>query len=113
MGGPPISSNLNEAAARRLAAGRTATTTGRPAGLSVAGAAPGSSLSSARSPVSPSSGSTATPSPGAGSQTQHEVLHNFFQSLLSTKDRPQANASNRSSPAKPNGTTNGVEEGSS
>lgn len=29
-------------------------------------------------------------SPGSGGQTQHEVLQNFFQSLLSSKDRPSA-----------------------
>ncbi|KAF4619559.1 hypothetical protein D9613_004983 [Agrocybe pediades] len=112
MGGPSSTSNLNEAAARRLAAQRTTSATGRPAGLSVAGAAPASSLSSARSPISPAGGG-ATPSPGAGSQIQHEVLQNFFLSLLNTKDRPQGSASTRSSPAKPNGTTNGTEEGGS
>lgn len=34
-------------------------------------------------------------SPGSGGQTQHEVLQNFFQSLLSSKDRPGSAAAAR------------------
>ncbi|KDR84036.1 hypothetical protein GALMADRAFT_236631 [Galerina marginata CBS 339.88] len=111
MGDPGNSTNLGDAAARRLAAagGRTATTSARP-GLSALGTSSSpTNISAARSPVSPSA-TTASPSPGATGQTQHEVLQNFFQSLLSTKDRTAAGA-NRS-PSKPNGTTNGTEEGS-
>lgn len=35
----------------------------------------------------PSSNTGATPTPPSGPQPQHEVLHNFFQSLLSSRDR--------------------------
>ncbi|PPQ79491.1 hypothetical protein CVT25_003373 [Psilocybe cyanescens] len=107
MGGVGITTNLGDAAARRLATGRTAMTAGRPAGLSALGtSATPANISASRSPVSPS-GSATSPSGGA---SQHEVLQNFFQSLLSTKDRG-AGGSNRSSPAKPNGNSNGTEEG--
>ncbi|KAF7332396.1 Cytoplasmic dynein 1 light intermediate chain 1 [Mycena kentingensis (nom. inval.)] len=58
--------------------------------------------------TSPRQGSTApVPSPTSisnGGAAQHEVLHNFFQSLLSSKDR-----GGKAPPAKPNGT--GAEEG--
>jgi dynein light intermediate chain 1 len=81
---------------------------GRPANLSTLGPA---SPATTRSPVSPS----ANPGQSPGGQSQHEVLQNFFQSLLSTKDRtangPRGAASNAT---KTNGTSaNGiVEEGS-
>ena len=60
-------------------------TASRPAGIPTLGTL--SSVSS-RSPGSPSA-NTGSPSPGATGQSQHEVLQNFFQSLLSTntKDR--------------------------
>ncbi|EPQ59183.1 hypothetical protein GLOTRDRAFT_113948 [Gloeophyllum trabeum ATCC 11539] len=50
-------------------------------------------------------------SPSPTGQTQHEVLQNFFQSLLSSKDRPgAAAAASRTSTAKPaNGTSPGAE----
>ncbi|KAF9480672.1 dynein 1 light intermediate chain [Pholiota conissans] len=105
VGGP----SLNISAATRAAAARTATT-GRPAGLSVLGAsASPTNISGSRSPVSPGV-EGAISSPGVG-PTQQKVLQDFFQSLLSTKDRGGA-ASARSSPSKPNGNTNGTEEGS-
>lgn len=84
----PLAASVNGDASRK-ASGRSA---GRPgSGLTVpgAGGVPG------RSPVaSPTLAST--PSPTSG-QTQHEVLQNFFQSLLSSKDRPGASASVRTS----------------
>lgn len=109
VGGIGISTNLGADAARRLgAASRTAPTAGgRPAGLSALGTSAAPNLSASRSPVSPS-GSATSPSTSGGA-SQHEVLQNFFQSLLSTKDRG-AGGSNRSSPSKPNGNSNGTEE---
>lgn len=103
MGGGGMTMNLGDAASRRLAAGRANTTVGRPGGLPSISP---TNISAARTPVSP--GGTSATSPGGGS-SQHEVLHNFFQSLLSTKDRG-GGGSARSSPAKPNG--NNTEEGS-
>jgi dynein light intermediate chain 1 len=53
-------------------------------------------------------------SPTSG-QTQHEVLQNFFQSLLTPKDRagPAATAASNKQPIarKPNGDTGGPEDG--
>jgi dynein light intermediate chain 1 len=77
--------------------GATRLGAGRPAGT--AGLGRPSSLSTSLSPVTPTtSRSPASPSnnPGQspGGQSQHEVLQNFFQSLLSTKDRG-ANASRK------------------
>ena len=93
----------------RKAPGRTA---GRPAsGLSVpgAGGVPG------RSPVA-SPTLAASPSP-TGGQTQHEVLQNFFQSLLSSKDRPGAGTPVRTSasaniPPKPSSNEDTPDESS-
>ncbi|PPQ68272.1 hypothetical protein CVT26_006188 [Gymnopilus dilepis] len=102
--------NLGDPAARRLAAGgRVATSgAGRPAGLSALGTATSpTNLTPGRSPVSPNPSAT---SPGGTGQSQHEVLQNFFQSLLSTKDRAGAS---RTSPVKTNGTGAGAEEGGS
>lgn len=112
MGGAGAS--LSADAARRLAAARSgATAPGRPAGLAALGPSSPTSLSASRSPISP-----AGPSPGPGSGSSHEVLHNFFQSLLSNKDRSAAGGTGlNSSPTKrpTNGThSNGadVQEGS-
>ena len=86
---------------------------GRPASLSTLGPVSPTSISTTRSPVSPS----ANPGQSPGGQSQHEVLQNFFQSLLSTKDRT-ANASRGAAlnATKTNGTSTGnngfVEEGS-
>ncbi|KAH9482492.1 Cytoplasmic dynein 1 light intermediate chain 2 [Psilocybe cubensis] len=109
VGGIGITTNLGSDAARRLAAAsRTGPTAGgRATGLSALGTSTAGSLSASRSPVSPS-GSATSPS-GSGGASQHEVLQNFFQSLLSTKDRGTG-GSTRSSPAKPNGNSNVPEE---
>lgn len=49
----------------------------------------------------------ATPSP-TGGQTQHEVLQNFFQSLLSSKDRAAGTSPNsKARPASPKPAENG------
>jgi dynein light intermediate chain 1 len=94
------------AADRRLSRGTrpvasTLSTTGGPAAASAAHLG--------RQPTSPSNTS---PSP-TGGQTQHEVLQNFFQSLLSSKDRAGASAAQtRTSPPQTNGTGTG-EEGTS
>jgi dynein light intermediate chain 1, cytosolic len=65
----------------------------------------GTSAAPGRSPGSPTP--AASPSPTSG-QTQHEVLQNFFQSLLSSKDRAGASAvaSGRTSASpRPNGSS--------
>jgi dynein light intermediate chain 1, cytosolic len=82
--------------ARRRAAGRPPSSTlSTSLGVSTAAAGAG------RTAASPALGS-AGPSSASG-QTQHEVLQNFFQSLLSSKDR-QGSGSARSPPPKTNGT---------
>ncbi|KAI0796973.1 DLIC-domain-containing protein [Abortiporus biennis] len=106
-GGPsPLSASVSSDGGRKSGS----RTTGRPtSGLSVPGipgGAPG------RSPVT-SPTMPGTPSPSSGGPTQHEVLQNFFQSLLSSKDRPGASAAARAATApKTNGNTSGTEEGS-
>lgn len=95
IGGPPPIST--EGAPRRAPAGRTAAP-GRPTGLSTLGTSGLSPTHGAgRTPTSPAP-ATGTPSPTNGGQTQHELLHNFFQSLLSSKDRPGASAAAASRP---------------
>lgn len=71
--------------------------TARPvAGLSVPGVGAPGTRSQVSSPTLPSS-----PSPTPGGQTQHEVLQNFFQSLLSSKDRASGATSTGRSAPKP------------
>ncbi|PFH49236.1 hypothetical protein AMATHDRAFT_148080 [Amanita thiersii Skay4041] len=104
--GPPAVSGATSGDPGRRLNTRTTSTTNRPAALS-------SSVS--RPPTSPTPMGT-SPSP-TGGQTQHEVLQNFFQSLLTSKDhRPGANMGNRppasrAGGAAPGGTETGVEEG--
>jgi dynein light intermediate chain 1 len=83
---PPISSN---AEARRLGS-RTSAAAPRPAGLGASISRP----ATASSPIS---------SPSPTGQSQHEVLQNFFQSLLTNKDRSAASAGTRAAAAKANG----------
>lgn len=59
-----------------------------------------------RPPSSPTTGA----SPGPGGQTQHEVLQNFFQSLLSSRDRGGATATAKSVGPKTNGNTSGTDD---
>ena len=95
----------------RRATGRTGAT-GRPAGLSSLGTSSSPTNVGQRSPVS-TTANPSTPSPGATGQSQHEVLQNFFQSLLSTntKDRT-ANAAAASRGTRANGLPNGTEDSS-
>ncbi|KAG5648773.1 hypothetical protein DXG03_000122 [Asterophora parasitica] len=82
---------------------------GRPAGLAPVGT---SAPASGRAPASPIPASAGSPSP-TGGQTQHEVLQNFFQSLLSSKDRTGSPASARTAPStasKATGGGSGTEE---
>ncbi|KAJ3991887.1 dynein light intermediate chain-domain-containing protein [Lentinula boryana] len=82
-----LSSSLND----RPSSGhdrRTRPTTNRPTMLTSTGASP----PSGKAPSSPSPTSGVSPTGGAQSaggsgQSQHEVLQNFFQSLLSNKDK--------------------------
>ncbi|KAG6813441.1 hypothetical protein H0H92_011138 [Tricholoma furcatifolium] len=80
---------------------------GRPAGLASVGT---SAPAAGRGPGSPTpTGGPATSSPTSG-QTQHEVLQNFFQSLLSSKDRATTPQAARTTAAKTNGSGSGAEE---
>ena len=81
--------------------------TTRPAGLSTLSAAGSPGGPVGRGPTSPTMGTAPSPS---GGQTQHEVLQNFFQSLLSSKDRAGASAAARNSLPKTNGNTSGTED---
>jgi dynein light intermediate chain 1 len=114
IGGPGVG-GVDAAAARRVA-GRTAGGAGRPAGLSALGTSVTSPTNNGagvgRPPASPTP-LTGSPSP-TGGQTQHEVLQNFFQSLLSSKDRAGVSATtgSRGGASKANGNTSGTEEGS-
>ena len=99
--GRDVSTSATADAARRMAA-RAPAATGRAALGGIGGAVSPTSLSSARSPISPSAAGAGASAGGAG-QTQHEVLQNFFQSLLSTKDR---GASATTARQKPNGASN-------
>jgi dynein light intermediate chain 1 len=82
-GSGALNASVNGDAARRLSRGGARPTSGLPA----VGGAGGSTTG--RTPASPPL--SASPS-STGGQAQHEVLHNFFQSLLSAKDRAGASA---------------------
>ncbi|KIK96822.1 hypothetical protein PAXRUDRAFT_825548 [Paxillus rubicundulus Ve08.2h10] len=107
-GSGTLNASVNGDAARRLSRGST-----RPvSGLTVVGAAGASTTG--RAPTSPTLGTS--PSPAVG-QSQHEVLQNFFQSLLSSKDRAGASAAaSRAaagpSPPKANGSHGGTDDAS-
>jgi dynein light intermediate chain 1, cytosolic len=102
-GGAAIGSSASGDAARRVP-GRVP---GRPPStLSAVGTSP----TLGRQPTSPGP-TVGSPSPTAG-QTQHEVLQNFFQSLLTSKDRTGVTASTstarKTSAQKTNGTDDSV-----
>lgn len=107
VGGGGLNASVNGDASRRLSRG-----SGRPtSGLSTVGGAgaPASGRTPASSTLSSSQSAT-------GGQTQHEVLQNFFQSLLSSKDRAGASAAaSRVSPSLPkaNGSPGGGSDGTS
>jgi dynein light intermediate chain 1, cytosolic len=95
-------------AARRAAARLS----GRPAGVTTLAPSTTSTIDrgTGRQPTSPALSSMA-PSPTGTGQSQHEVLQNFFQSLLSSKDRGGGSpTATRSAASKSNGTGNGNEE---
>ncbi|KAF9236235.1 dynein light intermediate chain-domain-containing protein [Melanogaster broomeanus] len=107
MGGSSaLNASVNGDASRRLSKASA-----RPvSGLSVVGAP----SATGRAPASPTLGS---PPSSTGGQTQHEVLQNFFQSLLSSKDRTGASAAaSRASggppPARTNGSPGGTDDAS-
>ncbi|KAH7923655.1 hypothetical protein BV22DRAFT_1196540 [Leucogyrophana mollusca] len=105
VGGSSLNTSVSGDAARRLSTRGGA----RPAasGLSAVGV-PGSSANVVRSPASPTIGTSPSPT---GGQTQHEVLQNFFQSLLSSKDRAGASvAATRSPGPKANGNSSGTDD---
>lgn len=60
-----------------------------------------------RPPSSPTIGTSPSPT---GGQTQHEVLQNFFQSLLSSRDRGGASAAAKNTDPKTNGNTSGTDD---
>jgi len=104
MGGGPGAGTASDS--RRSTRNPNASS-GRPAGLAPVGT---SVPATGRPPASPTP-TAGSPSPTAG-QTQHEVLQNFFQSLLSSKDRTGAAAGGRAAaPTRTNGNGSGAEDG--
>jgi dynein light intermediate chain 1, cytosolic len=107
IGGGAGSVNLGASVSGGNAADRRLSRGTRPVASALstsAGPAPASGAHLGRQPISPVATS---PSP-TGGQTQHEVLQNFFQSLLSSKDRAGTSAA-RTSPPTTNGTGTGDE----
>lgn len=103
IGGPAaVNMSAGGDAVRKLASRGT----GRPSasGLSVPNAPSGGGRSQASSPTLPS-----TPNPNGG-QASHEVLQNFFASLLSTK--PSNASPAKSPPSKTSSPEKGAEEDS-
>lgn len=106
-GAGPAGANLGASASGTSAADRRLSRGARPVSSTLSTASGPAAVAGAhlgRPPISPT-----IPSPNpAGGQTQHEVLQNFFQSLLSSKDRAGASASaaaqTKTSPPKTNGT---------
>jgi dynein light intermediate chain 1 len=98
--------NVTGDAARRLS-GRVP---GRPPASMLSSVATSPTLG--RPPTSPTT-IASSPSPSGG-QTQHEVLQNFFQSLLTSKDRTGASAgatgARKTAVPKGNGSGSGGEE---
>jgi len=108
MGGQALGSSVSADPSRR-ATGRAG---GRPAAAGLSTVATSPTSQHGRPPASPTA-VAGSPSP-TGGQTQHEVLQNFFQRLLS-RDREGANATApaKTTPPKANGNASGEEEGSS
>ena len=96
-GGPNVLNTSTREEGARKTSGRTSTRAPT-AGLSVPGPGTGSA---GRSPVT---SPTLSSSPSSG-QTQHEVLQNFFASLLSSKDKSSGASRAPSATVKPNGTS--------
>jgi len=106
-GDPAAGTNLGANPVVTTAADRRLSRGARPTGSTLSTASVAAGVSGLRPQPSPT---TNSPSP-TGGPSHHEVLQNFFQSLLSSKDRAGASAAaqTRSSPPK----TNGSEEGTS
>lgn len=103
-GSSGLSASVNGDASRRLSRGSARPTSG----LSAVGGAGGSTAGRP-----PASSTLSTSQSSTGGQTQHEVLQNFFQSLLSSKDRAGASAAaSRAAGAAPkaNGGPGGPDE---
>ncbi|KAI6034907.1 dynein light intermediate chain-domain-containing protein [Pisolithus orientalis] len=101
MGGSSaLSASVNGDSARKLSRGTRPTS-----GLSVG--APGASTVG-RTSTSPTLGTSTN---ATGGQTQHEVLQNFFQSLLSSKDRAGQSAAASRTAATQSPRTNGNASG--
>ena len=111
INGASSSANIGASASGNAADRKPSRNTRPP--LSTVGAAPAASsahLGRSTSAISPTADS---PSPTAGGKTQHEVLQNFFNRLLSNKDRASAGSAvdqPRTSPPRANGS--GGEEAS-
>ena len=105
IGNTALASSVSGDAARRIAARAP----GRPLPSMLSSTSTAPALG--RPPISPTT-IASSPSP-TGGQTQHEVLQNFFQSLLTSKDRAGATAAGakRSAITKTNGSTEGVDNG--
>lgn len=107
-GGSALNASVNGDAARRLSRGGARPTSG----LSAVGGTGASTTGRTASPTLSSSPSS------TGGQTQHEVLQNFFQSLLSSKDRAGASAAASRATAgapslpKSNGSPGGTDDAS-
>lgn len=82
-GSGALNASVNGDASRRLSRGGARPTSG----LSAPGGA--GTSTTGRMPASPTLSASQS---STGGQTQHEVLQNFFQSLLSSKDRAGASA---------------------
>lgn len=109
VGNGSSGANLSASVSGGNAADRRLSRGARPALATVPGTSQGSSSHLGRPPVTSASPTANSPSP-TGGQTQHEVLQNFFQSLLSSKDRAGAAAGQtKSSPPKANGAGGGEE----
>ncbi|KAI9574289.1 dynein light intermediate chain-domain-containing protein [Boletus coccyginus] len=107
--GSGLNASVNGDAARRLSRGGARPTSG----LGAVGGAGASATG--RAPASPTLSASQS---STGGQTQHEVLQNFFQSLLSSKDRAGASAAaSRAAAAAPslpksNGSPGGTDDAS-
>ncbi|TFK43813.1 dynein light intermediate chain-domain-containing protein [Crucibulum laeve] len=114
-GGPPVQAPSAVDVAARRAVGRAGGASSRPAGLSALGTSVTSPTSATGRPPASPGPTTNSPSPTSG-QTQHEVLQNFFQSLLSSRDRAGAAAGAAAAgrpPPRVNGANDDGEEGTS
>lgn len=108
---PTVERALSEMeAGMGMASSLNASTTADGARRSSQRAATGANVAThvGRPPSSPTIGTSPSPT---GGQTQHEVLQNFFQSLLSSRDRGGTSATpSKSTGPKTNGNTSGTDD---